>query len=77
MNANPKESLCKIGIERIQKKFREAKFFLSHMMQAARSTRLDHEHVEFNLRRPERICLISCTILARRGTHGHNRAVEG
>src|SRR5438552_17258413 len=22
-------------------------------------------------RRPERICLISCTILARRGTHGH------
>src|SRR5437773_9100380 len=49
MNANPKQSLCKIGIERIQKKLREAKFFLSHMMQSARSTRLDHEHFEFHL----------------------------
>jgi hypothetical protein len=40
----PKKSLRKIGIERIQKKFSEAKFFLSHMMQSARSKRLDHEH---------------------------------
>src|SRR5205823_4914079 len=32
-----------------QKKLREAKFFLSHMIQSGRSTRLDHEHVEFYL----------------------------
>jgi len=49
MNANPQKSLRKIGIERIQKKLREAKFFLSHMIQSGRSTRLDHEHVEFYL----------------------------
>ena len=52
MNANSQESLRKIGIEfdpKIQKKLREAKFFLSHMMQSARSTRLDHEHFEFHL----------------------------
>ena len=52
MNANPQKSLRKIGIEfepTIQKKLREAKFFLSHMMQSARSARLDHEHFEFYL----------------------------
>src|SRR5436190_19053884 len=36
-------------IPKIQKKLCEAKFFLNHMMQSARSTRLDHEHLEFYL----------------------------
>src|SRR5256885_15095560 len=45
MNANPQKSLRKIGIERIQKKLREAKFFLSYMIQSRRSTRLDHDNV--------------------------------
>src|SRR5439155_22520623 len=49
MNANPQKSLRKIGIERIQKKLREATFFLIHMIQSGRSTRLDPEHDEFYL----------------------------
>jgi mRNA-degrading endonuclease YafQ of YafQ-DinJ toxin-antitoxin module len=36
-------------VPKIQKKLREAKFFLGHMSQSARSTRLDHEHLEFYL----------------------------
>ena len=36
-------------VPKIQKKLCEAKFFLNHMMQSARSTRLDHEHLEFYL----------------------------
>jgi len=48
MNANPQKSLRKIGIERIQKKLREAKFFLSHDAICAFHC-LDHEHVEFHL----------------------------
>jgi len=36
-------------VPKIQKKLREAKFFLGHMGQSARSTRLDHEHLEFYL----------------------------
>ena len=34
-------------VPKIQKKLREAKFFLSHMMQSARSTQSDREHFEF------------------------------
>ena len=36
-------------VPKLQRKLGEAKFFLSHMMQSARSTRLDHEHFEFHL----------------------------
>jgi hypothetical protein len=36
-------------IPRVQKKFRETKFFFGHISQSARSTRLDHEHLEFYL----------------------------
>src|SRR5437667_11060841 len=36
-------------VPKIQKKLCEAKFFLNHMMQSARSTRLDQEHFEFYL----------------------------
>jgi hypothetical protein len=34
-------------VPKIQKKLREAKFFLSHMMQSARSTQSEREHFEF------------------------------
>ncbi len=36
-------------VPKIQKKLREATFFLGHMSQSARSTRLDHDHLEFYL----------------------------
>src|SRR5260370_3388561 len=48
MNANPQKSLPKLD-PKLQKKLREARFFLSHMVHSARSTRLDHEHFEFHL----------------------------
>jgi hypothetical protein len=34
-------------VPKIQKKLREARFFLSHMMNSARSTQSDREHFEF------------------------------
>lgn len=51
MNANPQLSRRKsLKFDpTIPKKLREAKFFLGHMMQSGRSTRLDHEHFEFYL----------------------------
>jgi hypothetical protein len=36
-------------VPRVQKKFRETKFFFDHMSKSARSTRLDHDHLEFYL----------------------------
>ena len=36
-------------VPRVQKKFRETKFFFGHMSQSAGSTRLDHDHLEFYL----------------------------
>jgi hypothetical protein len=36
-------------VPQIRKKLREANFFLARMIQSARSTRLDHEHLEFHL----------------------------
>src|SRR6266852_792518 len=51
MKANPQKSRRE-SIEfdpTIPTKLREAKFFLGHMMQSARSTRLEHEHFEFYL----------------------------
>ena len=50
MNAPQKSRRKSIKFDpTIPKKLREAKFFLGHMMQSARSTRLDHEHFEFYL----------------------------
>jgi hypothetical protein len=46
MNAGPQKSLLD---PKLQKKLREAKFFLSHMKNSARSTRLDHEQFEYYL----------------------------
>lgn len=48
MNANPQTAVAKSD-PKLEKKLREAEFFLSHMMQPARSTLLDREDFEFHL----------------------------